>query len=396
MASSSRHRQARHFQPWDHPTRRLLMLSMASTALLLAGCETGRGKRPPPGPEVVTPVEPVTARNGVALLVPLSGTDGLVGQSIANAANLALLDSGEKSIRLTIYDTSRGGAAAVAETAIAEGNRLILGPLLAEDVRAAAPVARQAKVPVIAFSNDAAVAGDGVFILGVVPDQSIDRVVRQARTAGASRFAGLVPTGLYGQRAAQGMLGAVQRSGGRVTALQSFNRTPQAIRTAVRALNAKGGYDAVLIGDSGRISMVAAPLLKQGPSAAARILGTELWTSERTLSATPSLRGAWYAATPDDRFNQLVSRYRARYGKTPYRIASLGYDAVLLTVRSAKHWSAGGAFPARQLVDREGFAGVDGIFRFDRGGVAVRALEIRQVTATGTTVISPAAKTFGD
>ena len=152
----------------------------------------------------------------------------------------------------------------------------------------------------------------------------------------------------------------------------------------------------MLIGDSGRIAVIAAPLLKQGPSAAARILGTELWASERTLSATTALRGAWYASTPDDRFNQLVGRYRARYGKTPYRIGSLGYDAVLLTVRSAKHWPAGGAFPVRQLTEREGFAGVDGIFRFGRDGVAIRALEVRQVTSSGTTVISPAAKTFGD
>jgi len=150
----------------------------------------------------------------------------------------------------------------------------------------------------------------------------------------------------------------------------------------------------VLIGDSGRISAIAAPLLKQGPSATARILGTELWASERTLGATPSLRGAWYAATPNVRFDQLVGRYRARYGKTPYRIASLGYDAVLLTVRSARKWPIGAPFPSRQLTDREGFSGVDGIFRFDREGVAVRALEIRQVTASGTTIVSPAAKTF--
>jgi len=394
MASTSHHRQARHFRAVDRPTRRLLILSMTASALVLASCQTGR-VRPPPEPELAPP--PVTAeRNKVALLVPLSGADGPVGTSIANAANLALLDSGDKTIRLTIYDTTAGGAAAAAGTAITEGNRLILGPLLADDVRAAAPVARQAKVPVIAFSNDAAVAGNGVFILGIVPSQSIDRVVRHARAAGAARFAGMVPTGLYGQRAAQGMLGAVQSSGGRVTALQSFNRTPQAIRTAVRALNAKGGYDAVLIGDSGRNSAVAAPLLKQGPSAAARILGTELWASERTLGATPSLRGAWYAATPNERFDQLVTRYRARYGKTPYRIGSLGYDAVLLTVRSARNWPIGKPFPSRQLTDREGFAGVDGIFRFDREGVAVRALEIRQITASGTITISPAAKTFGN
>ena len=376
--------------------RRLFIVSIGALVLVLAGCQTGGGRRPPPEPEVVLPPPAPGERNNVALLVPLKGTDGGVGQSIANAANLALLDSGDRTIRLTVYDTTVGGAAAAAGTAIAQGNRLILGPLLADDVRAAAPVARHAKVPVIAFSNDAAVAGDGVFILGVVPDQSIDRVVRHARAAGAARFGGLVPTGLYGQRAAQGMLSAVQQSGGRVTGLQSFNRTPQAVRIAVHALNAKGGYDAVLIGDSGRISAVAAPLLKQGPSASARILGTELWTSERALGATPSLRGAWYAATPDDRFNQLVSRYRARYGKTPYRIGSLGYDAVLLTVRSAKRWPIGGPFPARQLTDREGFAGVDGIFRFGRDGVAVRALEVRQVTATGTIIVSPAAKSFGD
>lgn len=384
MASTSPTRQA----------RRLFVLSIGASVLLLAGCQTGQ--RRPPEPEVVPPTPGPEERNNVALLVPLKGTDGGVGQSIANAANLALLDSGDRTIRLTIYDTTVGGAGAAAGAAIAQGNRLILGPLLAADVRAVAPAARSARVPVIAFSNDAGVAGDGVFILGVVPDQSIDRVVRHARAAGAARFGGLVPTGLYGQRAAQGMLSAVQNSRGRVTGLQSFIRTPQAVRNAVRALNAKGGYDAVLIGDSGRMSAVAAPLLKQGPSAAARILGTELWSSERTLGATPSLRGAWYAATPDDRFNQLVTRYRARYGKTPYRIGSLGYDAVLLTVRSARRWPIGGAFPARQLTDREGFAGVDGIFRFGRDGVAVRALEVRQVTATGTIIVSPAAKTFGN
>ena len=143
--------------------RRLIVLSIGASALLVAGCQTGRRVGPPTGPEVEPPFEPVDGvRNDVALLVPLTGADGPVGQSIANAANLALLDSGEKSLRLTIYDTSVGGAAAAARTAINEGNRLILGPLLADDVRAAAPIARQARVPVIAFSNDAGVAGNGV------------------------------------------------------------------------------------------------------------------------------------------------------------------------------------------------------------------------------------------
>ena len=148
--------------------------------------------------------------------------------------------------------------------------------------------------------------------------------------------------------------------------------------------------DAVLIADNSKIAVAAAAALRPGP----RVLGTELWANDRTLGATPRLRGAQYAAAPDTRFAQLVARYRARYGRTPYRLGSLGYDAMLLTVRASRSWPIGRPFPVRSLIDREGFAGVDGIFRFGRDGIAERALEVRQVTATGFTVVSPAATSF--
>ena len=127
-------------------------------------------------------------RNRVAVLVPLTGANAALGQSILNAANLALLDTGGQRIRITAYDTA-AGAAAAANEALADGNGLILGPLLAEDVRAVAPVARRAGVPVIAFSNDVSVAGDGVYLMGFTPAQSIERVVAFARARGASASA---------------------------------------------------------------------------------------------------------------------------------------------------------------------------------------------------------------
>jgi len=369
--------------------RRTIVLGLCGAALSLASCQTGRGPVRP-GP-IVEPPPLVTDKNGVAVIVPLTGGDGPIGTSISNAARLALLDTGETSMRITVYDsTGPGGAAGAAQRAIAEGNRLILGPLLAEDVRAAAPIARQAHVPIIAFSNDEGVAGDGVYIMGFTPDQSIGRVVSYARSKGATRFAALVPTGLYGQRAAQAMIGAVRKSGGSVSVIQSYDRSKNAVAAAARRLNAKGDFDAVLIGDNGRMAAMAAPLIKVGP----RRLGTELWASDKALGKTAALRGAWYAAAPDLQFNRLVTRYRARYGKTPYRLASLGYDAVLLAVRSARNWPIGRPFPARSLVDKDGFGGVDGSFRFTRDGVAERLLEVRQVTSNGTVTASPAATAF--
>jgi hypothetical protein len=60
-----------------------------------------------PGPNL----PPEETRNRVAVLVPLSGANAGVGTSIANAANLALLDSGGDRIRITVYDTAKSGAA---------------------------------------------------------------------------------------------------------------------------------------------------------------------------------------------------------------------------------------------------------------------------------------------
>jgi ABC-type branched-subunit amino acid transport system substrate-binding protein len=378
------------FSPPSRQARRDFLITLLG-ASLLAGCQTGR--RPPLGesgaPVVVRPVD--AQRNLVALVVPLTGADAGVGSSLANAANLALTDTGEKSLRLNIYDSAGpGGAAAATQRAVAEGAGLILGPLLAADVRAAAPVARRASVPVIAFSNDESVAGDGVYLIGLSPTQSIARVVGFAREKGAVRFAGLIPSGLYGERASQALNRAVRSAGGRVTALENFSRSPASARAAAGRLRVKGGFDAVLIADGGQTAAVAAPVLP----GAAKLLGTELWANDKQLGKTAALRGAWYAAAPDTRFAQLASRYRARYGKSPYRLASLAYDSVLLAARAAKAWPIGRPFPARTLGDREGFVGVDGTFRFGRDGVADRLLEVRQVTGAGTSVVARAGTAF--
>lgn len=370
--------------------------------LVLTGC-VPRGERPRPRPEPIpeeetrpVPLPGDETRNRVAVLVPLSGANAGVGQSIANAANLALLDTGGEAVRITVYDTAKGAAAAASQ-ALAEGNGLILGPLLAEDVEAVAPVARRKNVPVISFSNDAGIAGDGVYIMGFTPAQSIDRVVGYARSQGLQRFAGLIPDGLYGRRASQALIASVEKAGGRMVAMQNYERSAASMNAAIGRLNTQSGYDAVLIADSGRIAMQAAPTIRRGPSRQAKILGTELWNTESGLGGQASLRGAWFASPSDTRFNQLRTRYRARYKTNPYRLASLGYDAVLLAVRlSGKEWKIGRTFPSSALRQSDGFTGVDGAFRFRKDGTSERQLEVKQVNAGGLATISPAPQGFGD
>lgn len=387
----------RQESPRGGVARRAFALGLAA---LLAACQVVPKAPPKPveaPPDTAPPSQLPTdiARHRIALLVPLTGTNAGVGEAIANAATMAVLDTGGKTIRVTSYDTA-GGAAAAVQKALADGNRLILGPLLAEDVRAVAPIARAANVPVLSFSNDVSVAGNGTYVLGFVPTQSVERIVSYARSKGASNFAGLVPEGTYGQRSASALLRAVEAAGGKIVAMQSYDRTQPAMNAAVAKLAGSGPVDAILIADSGRVALQLVPMLrKRGSTANPRILGTELWNTEPTLARSPMMHGAWFASVPDSYYNQLAGKYRTRYAKPPYRLASLGYDAVLLATRVAENWKVGSAFPVKQLEDPGGFSGVDGAFRLGRSGIAERTLEVQQIGANGFSVISPAASSFG-
>ncbi|MHA6718726.1 penicillin-binding protein activator [Sphingomonas sp. RS6] len=376
--------------------------AVMGVALFAAGC--AGGPRVIPAPEKPAPVEkPVErpapiqpglpqdeARHRVALLVPLTGSNSGLGRSLQNATQLAILDTGTDAIRITSYDTTMpGGAAAAAERAIADGNKLILGPLLGEDARAVAPAARKAHVPVLSFSNDVSAAGGGVFLLGYSPVQSIERVVGYAKSNGITDFAGLIPAGLYGQRASTAFLRAVEDAGGKVLAMETYDGRPGSMNAAIAKL---GGtpYQAVLIAGSAGTAVTAVPVIRRAPNGrAARVLGTELWNAETAVASRPALNGAWFASVPDGVYRQYATKYRARFGAAPYRLSALGYDAVLLTVRIARDWRQGLDFPAALLVNRD-FGGVDGAFRFGRDGIAQRALEVQEVRDGAIVTVSEA------
>jgi len=376
-------------------------LALAAGALLLAGCEVipktetvatvpEPTATPSPGS---TPLPTDATRHRVALLVPMSGRTAEVGQSLANATTMALLDTNAENLRITTYDTS-SGAAAAARRAIADGNRLILGPLLADNVPAVQAAARPAGVTSIAFSNDATVASTDVFVMGHIPEQSIRRSVAFARQNGSSSFGALLPEGDYGTRSYNALQNSLSEYGGSLVAFERYARGNTSIVSAAQRLRTRGGYDTVLIADGARLAVQAAGELRADGAGGARILGTNLWSGEAALTRSSAVNGALFAAVSDGRFRRFADSYEARFGARPFRIATLGYDAVLLTLRISRDWDVGDRFPRQQLYDRGGFLGVDGAFRFNRSGVAERALEVREVRGNQVVAIDPAPTSF--
>ncbi len=376
-------------------------VSLAGAALLAAGCQvipkTDVVTAPAPGPAPepsATALPTDTGRHRIALLVPMSGDTAPVGQAIANATTMALLDTNADNLRITTYDTSAGIGGA-AQKAIADGNKLILGPLTADAVPAVQAAARPAGVPVIAFANDASVASPDVFVIGHLPEQSIRRSVQFARARGAARFAVLVPEGDYGSRAFSAFENALRDYGGALARKESYARGNTSIVSAASRLRAAGGYDTVLIADSARLGIDAAGELQRGNRNRTRILGTELWSGDAALARSPAMEGALFSAVSDQRYKRFAESYAARFGAQPYRAATLGYDAVLLTLRVARDWKVGTPFPKAELYDKGGFLGVDGAFRFARNGVVERALEVREIKGGEVTPVDPAPTGFG-
>ncbi|WP_373491920.1 penicillin-binding protein activator [Parasphingorhabdus sp.] len=385
----------------DQSSRRgILKWAGVSAFVFLAGCETVIPRGAEPAPTAAPAPPPVTAglpddqkHHRIALLVPLSGKNAGIGQSLANATTMALLDTKADNIRMTSYDTAKGAAVA-AQNAIRDGNKLIIGPLLSDNVVATANVARPAGVPILSFSNDSGVAGNNVFVLGHIPSQSISRVLDYAKSKGMTRFAGLVPNGVYGQRASSTLLRQVKDAGGTVVSIQTFNRDSQSIEAATKKLAQNGDFDAVLLADNGDMAIKAAPYIRKNASSTAKILGPDLWNTSSNLAGAPSMRGAWFASVSDSLYKQYADRYRARYGQAPFRLSSLGYDSVLLTVKVARDWKVGSPFPINQLTDKGGFIGLDGVFRFKADGVSERALEIQEIRNGSFAVVDPAPKGF--
>lgn len=382
--------------------------------LLLAACESfGFGDKPaaelpaaPPRPTAVIapaqpsgPPVPIEGQVRIAVLLPLSHPSKdtrNVAQALLDAAQMAMFDMGARSMVLLPRDTGNSPetAAAAANDAIDKGAELILGPLLANDVKAVAPVARARNVPIIAFSTDRTVAGDGVFLLSFLPQQEVDRIVGYAASKGFSKFAALVPQTAYGQRVEEAFRNSVMQSGRELVAVQNYAPNAQSLDPAVKAI-AKMKFDAIFLPEGGNMLRSLGPILMiNGVDATkVKLLGTGLWDDPQIARET-SLVGGWYAVPPQDQRQNFITRYQQLYGSKPPRIASLGYDAVALASTLAGG-APGRRYTRTTIADPNGFAGIDGIFRFRADGITERGLAVMEVTAAGQlSVVSPAATTF--
>lgn len=374
---------------------------------------------PPPPPKVVAPPPPVAGNPldrdlptylrlpntppdatpiRVGIILPFTstnaGTRNLAAAMLKSAA-LALFDGGNSNILLITADEGTGpdtaGAAAV--KLLGQGAEIIVGPLFGPSVAAVAPIARDRGIPVLAFSTERSVAGNGVYLLSFLPQSEVKRVVNYAVSQGRHNFAAMVPQTPYGDVISAAFTDAVKNAKATMVDIEHFTPNTNTVMAPSAAI-AKSNADVVMIAQGGGVLRAIAPSLAFNgldPSKV-KLLGTGLW-DDPSVVKEQALTGGWFAAPEPNADNAFNEKYRAVYGAAPPQLASLAYDAVTL-VALLSNGTPYHRFTPAALMDPNGFGGVNGIFRFNADGTSERGLAVLEVQADGFHVASPAPKTF--
>ncbi len=386
-----------------HQIRRIVTIAFIGAAL--SACVGGSGLDPLPpqgsqtGGQSGDSSTIGTGQVKIGLLLPLtaSGNGAAVGNSLRNAAELAIVEFNEPNVQLLVKDDkgTAEGAAAAAREAFGQGAELIIGPLFAPSVKAVADIARPAGKPIMAFSTDATVAGRGAYLLSFLPESDVERIISYAASRGKKSYSALIPQTAYGNVVAAAFQESVARNGGRVVALERY--TPgTGLAAAMRNVSQGANeIDALFIPQNGEELASVAPLLASNKIDTKRIqlLGTGLWNDPRVFRM-PQLVGGWFAAPDATGFTSFAARYKAKYGSDPARIATLSYDAVALAAALVRTRGSE-RFSETTLTNASGFAGQDGVFRFRNDGLNDRGLAVQQIGNGTASIISPTPKSFG-
>ncbi len=415
----------------------------------LGGLDRPMADQPAPeasGPAPESRVQPAGPKT-VALLLPLSGPKAEQGRALEAAARRVLTTDRAGLFDLRVFDTqaSAEGARVAAEGAVAAGADLVLGPLYSVTAQAARPALSAASIPILSFSNNRAVAGDGLYLLGHLPGQQTEALLAHAALHGHGALAVVGPDTAYARLVVDAVRSEARRGSVRFMGSELFpaDTDYNSQVTIVRDLARRRPGGVVLPTTGLRLAGLSALFdYYDARPPQVRLMGTDLWEHPGTF-AEGSLRGGWYvsASTPPVRdpmagvrapttgdsvpsasgvdtdadtadpdagtaaagedaaradpsaSEDAPSRPVIRLSTGAGKLDRLAMDAMALASAWAER-AAPGADITAFLTDSAGFRGFSGLFRLLPSGLNDRGLHVLEVTPRGPRLISPAPTMF--
>lgn len=382
-------------------TRRKLLRKVVAVAAFmgLAACDPSMMASGTSGGPSINTNAPVP----VALLVPRSDSGaGSVARSLENAARLAVASLDGVQIDLRVYDTGGNAqrAAVQAETAVADGAQIILGPLFGEAANAAGVAVSDNNVNVLSFSNNQSIAGGNVFILGATFQNTATRLLKYASRQGRDSVVIVHPSNVEGQFGKAAIQAAAASSGVRVTSVQSFPFSQAGVTAAVPLIRdavTSTGADSIFLTSTaaGALPLFLDLLPAAGiDPATTQYIGLSRWDVPPQILSMAGAQGSLFTLTDPSATNAFESRYRAQFGSDPHQLAGLAFDGIN-AIGSLVRQGRSDALTGRALTQSSGFQGATGVFRIRPDGTNERGLAVATVRNNQVTILDPAPSGFG-
>jgi len=372
----------------------------------------------------------------VGVLLPLSGNFAKQGQGLQNATMMALEDINDENLILQYYDTkgTPEGASVAATNAINHGVNLIIGPMLSSSVQAISPITTDKNIPVIAFNSVGDVLQNGVYTLGLLLDEQVDRIISYTANKGRKRFALLLPDNSTGIAVAKSAVKSAQKNNVLIVSiafyksgtvdfsklLEKMTHYPERVAKLEKIKAeyeplAKAGnpnaikkmkqlekidtvgevdFDTVLISDYGATLKSAVSMFGYYDvfSPDVKFIGTSIW-GNTNLSKETTMRGSWYPSLSLQNSAYFVKRYSDLYTERPSSLYSLGYDAVALASAISRN---GNDNLDEKITNKDGYIGINGVFRLFSNGYNQHSLDIREVRDSGNYIVDAAPRKFNN
>lgn len=377
-------------------TSRRSLLTLASALAVSACVPSGFGALSP-RIEANTPVK-------VALLVPGGSAtpgDAILASNLENAARMAVDDLTGVQIDLRVYSTQGDPAIAarVARQAADDGAQIILGPVRSAEANTAGAAVAARGINVLSFSNNPAIAGNNVFVLGLTPDNAAHRIFEYA----ARNQRGNVM--VIGERTPSGelVLDAVNRgvagTGATIVATETYEFSQQGIVAALPQIadtaRSSGAQSVLFTADSAGALPILAQLLPDNRIAPPefQFMGITQWNIPPATLQLRGLQGGWFTMPDPALTSQFDSRYTAAYGEAPHPIAGLAYDGIA-AIGALIGTGRPDALSRDSLIQPSGFVGVNGIFRFLPDGTNQRGLAVATIRDNAVVILEAAPRSF--
>ncbi len=174
-------------------------------SLSFVGCSTTTQQQ-----EVLKAPSPVE----IAILMPLSGENEILGRQCDNLIKMGLSDALKGGISVTSYDASNNKSTLDSmNKIIAKNSKIILGPLYSKTVELISGLAKEQGIIIITMSNNPGLADNDLFVFGHAPLRQNERIVNYFLDNNYKHFISLLPAGDHSQAVSVVMQNMVLQKG---------------------------------------------------------------------------------------------------------------------------------------------------------------------------------------